>query len=57
MAIRNDRMRTEIHQKSIHVLDPFTSDKFTREKLNLHDKLRNKGCKQQNRSLELYTVK
>jgi len=42
--------------KSRHVLEPFTSDKFTREELNLHNKLSKKGCKQQNRSLQLYTI-
>ena len=56
MAIRNVWI-TEIHQKSIHVLDPFTSDKFMREELNLQDKLKKKVCKQQNRALQSYTVK
>lgn len=34
----------------------FTSDEFTREELNLHNKLSKKGCKQQNRALQLHIV-
>ena len=37
-------------------LNLFTSDKFTREELKLHNKLSKKGCKQQNRGLQLYII-
>ena len=34
----------------------FTSDKFTRKELKSHNKLSKKGCKQQNRGLQLYII-